>query len=99
MLPLRGDGRAYAVAVSAGNDLVVVGLVPRHDQAGVELALGVAEGGLGKVTAELGLPGLLVARLLDKPVVLQAEVNGEMSGEVYTWGTPFATGTAAYIVS
>ena len=23
-----------------------------------------------------------------RPVVLQPEVNGELSGEVYTWGTP-----------
>jgi glycosyltransferase involved in cell wall biosynthesis len=41
-------------------------------------------------TRVLGLPGLLLARLLGKPVVLQAEVNGEMSGEVYTWGTRLA---------
>ena len=41
-------------------------------------------------TRVLGLPGLLLGRLLGKPVVLQAEVNGEMSGEVYTWGTRLA---------
>ena len=41
-------------------------------------------------TRVLGLPGLLLARFLGKPVVLQAEVNGEMSGEVYTWGTRLA---------
>ena len=41
-------------------------------------------------TRVLGLPGLLAARLLGKAVVLQAEVNGEMSGEVYTWGTALA---------
>jgi glycosyltransferase involved in cell wall biosynthesis len=29
-----------------------------------------------------------MARALGKRVVLQAEVNGEMSGEIYTWGTP-----------
>jgi glycosyltransferase involved in cell wall biosynthesis len=39
-------------------------------------------------TRVLGLPGLLLARALGKRVVLQAEVNGEMSGEIYTWGTP-----------
>lgn len=38
-------------------------------------------------TRVLGLPGLVTARSRCKPVVLQAEVNGEMSGEVYTWGT------------
>jgi glycosyltransferase involved in cell wall biosynthesis len=38
-------------------------------------------------TRVLGLPGLLAARAARKPVVLQPEVNGEMTGEVYTWGT------------
>ena len=33
---------------------------------------------------------LLAGRLLGKPVVLQAEINGELSGEVYYWGTPLA---------
>lgn len=41
-------------------------------------------------TRVLGLPGLLAGRLLGKPVVLQAEINGELSGEVYYWGTPLA---------
>ena len=39
-------------------------------------------------TRVLGLPGLLTGRLLGKAVVLQAELNGEMAGDVYTWGTP-----------
>lgn len=43
-------------------------------------------------TRVLGLPGLLAARLAGRPVVLQAEVNGEMSGEIYLWGTRFAGG-------
>jgi glycosyltransferase involved in cell wall biosynthesis len=38
-------------------------------------------------TRVLGLPALLLGRALRKRVVLQAEVNGEMSGEIYTWGT------------
>ncbi|MBI3932435.1 MAG: glycosyltransferase family 4 protein [Acidobacteria bacterium] len=38
-------------------------------------------------TRVLGLPGLLAGRALGLPLVLQAELNGEMSGEVYTWGT------------
>jgi glycosyltransferase involved in cell wall biosynthesis len=38
-------------------------------------------------TRVLGLPGLLAARMARRPVVLQPEVNGEMTGEVYTWGT------------
>lgn len=38
-------------------------------------------------TRVLGLPGLVGARLAHRPVVLQCEVSGEMSGEIYTWGT------------
>jgi glycosyltransferase involved in cell wall biosynthesis len=38
-------------------------------------------------TRVLGLPGLLAARWKRRPVVLQCEVSGEMSGEIYTWGT------------
>jgi glycosyltransferase involved in cell wall biosynthesis len=41
-------------------------------------------------TRVLGLPGLLAARALGKRVVFQAEVNGELSGEVYSWGTRLA---------
>ena len=44
-------------------------------------------------TRVLGLPGIVAARAAGKRVILQPEVNGEMSGEVYTWGQPFA-GTA-----
>lgn len=39
-------------------------------------------------TRVLGLPGLVAARAWGCAVVLQPEVNGELSGEVYTWGTP-----------
>jgi hypothetical protein len=35
-------------------------------------------------TRVLGLPGVLAARGRRRPVVLQAEINGEMSGEAYT---------------
>ena len=49
-------------------------------------------------TRVLGLPGLLWGRMLGKGVVLQAEINGEMSGEAYTWGTRFATGLVAWLV-
>jgi glycosyltransferase involved in cell wall biosynthesis len=41
-------------------------------------------------TRVLGLPGLMAGRLAGLPVVLQPEINGELSGEVYTWGTRFA---------
>jgi glycosyltransferase involved in cell wall biosynthesis len=49
-------------------------------------------------TRVLGLPGLLAARGLGKRVVLQAEVNGEMSGEVYTWGRHQRGSPAARLV-
>ena len=35
----------------------------------------------------LGLPALIAGRGLGKRVILQSEVTGEMSGEIYTWGT------------
>ena len=38
-------------------------------------------------TRVLGIPGLLAGRLAGKSVVLQPEVNGELSGEAYWWGT------------
>jgi glycosyltransferase involved in cell wall biosynthesis len=38
-------------------------------------------------TRVLGLPCVVAARALGRPVVLQPEVNGELTGEVYTWGT------------
>ena len=43
-------------------------------------------------TRVLGLPGLVAGRALGKAVVLQPEVNGEMTGEAYTWGTRHAGG-------
>ena len=39
-------------------------------------------------TRVLGLPGLLAARAAGCSIVMQPDVNGEMSGEVYIWGTP-----------
>lgn len=37
-------------------------------------------------TRVLGVPGLVAARALGRPVILQPEVNGELSGEAFTWG-------------
>jgi glycosyltransferase involved in cell wall biosynthesis len=37
-------------------------------------------------TRVLGGPGLLGARLVGRPVVLQPEINGELTGEALTWG-------------
>ena len=41
-------------------------------------------------TRVLGLPGLAAGRAAGLPVVLQPDINGELSGEVYTWGTRLA---------
>lgn len=49
-------------------------------------------------TRVLGLPGVVAARALGKPVILQPEVNGEMTGEVYTWGTPLDHGLPRRVV-
>jgi glycosyltransferase involved in cell wall biosynthesis len=43
-------------------------------------------------TRLLGLPGLLAARARERPVVLQPEINGELSGEAFTWGKPWERG-------
>jgi glycosyltransferase involved in cell wall biosynthesis len=43
-------------------------------------------------TRVLGLPALVAARVAGLPVVLQPEINGELDGEVFTWGKPWANG-------
>jgi len=50
-------------------------------------------------TRVLGLPGLLAGSWANRPVVLQPEVNGELSGEVYTWGTALQRPAPRRIVS
>lgn len=49
-------------------------------------------------TRVLGLPGLLAARSRGLPVVLQPEINGELSGEAYTWGKSWAGGVFGRLV-
>ncbi len=49
-------------------------------------------------TRVLGLPGLVAGRALGKAVILQPEVNGEMTGEVYTWGKPWGAGAGGRTV-
>jgi glycosyltransferase involved in cell wall biosynthesis len=43
-------------------------------------------------TRVLGLPGLVAARVRGRAAVLQPEINGELSGEAFTWGKPWAEG-------
>jgi glycosyltransferase involved in cell wall biosynthesis len=45
-------------------------------------------------TRVLGLPGLATARASGLGVVMQPETNGELSGEAWTWGKPWAGGPA-----
>jgi glycosyltransferase involved in cell wall biosynthesis len=49
-------------------------------------------------TRVLGLPGLLAARARGTAVVLQPEINGELSGEAFTWGKSWAEGGAGRLV-
>jgi glycosyltransferase involved in cell wall biosynthesis len=49
-------------------------------------------------TRVLGLPGLVAGRWLGKAVVLQPEINGEMTGEVYTWGKAWGGGLRGRLV-
>ena len=49
-------------------------------------------------TRVLGLPGLIAARARGRPVVLQPEINGELSGEAFTWGKAWARGFAGSLV-
>jgi glycosyltransferase involved in cell wall biosynthesis len=49
-------------------------------------------------TRVLGLAGLLAARLRGRPLVLQPEINGELSGEAFTWGKPWADGILGGVV-
>lgn len=41
-------------------------------------------------TRVLGVPGLLGGRLRGRPVVLQPEIDGELSGDAFLWGNPLA---------
>jgi glycosyltransferase involved in cell wall biosynthesis len=45
-------------------------------------------------TRVLGLPGLVAGRASGLGVVMQPETNGELSGEAWTWGKPWADGWA-----
>src|SRR5262249_43982371 len=45
-------------------------------------------------TRVLGLSGLAAARARGCPAVMQPEINGELDGEAFTWGKPWARGLA-----
>lgn len=48
-------------------------------------------------TRVLGLPGLVAGRAGGLGVVMQPETNGELSGEAWTWGKPWADGWAGHL--
>jgi glycosyltransferase involved in cell wall biosynthesis len=74
-VPPAGPGRSGKYAMVPGALMALRRESPHYDVLVV------------RGTRVLGLPGLLAARTAGKPVVLQPEVNGEMTGGVYTWGT------------
>jgi glycosyltransferase involved in cell wall biosynthesis len=45
-------------------------------------------------TRVLGLPGLVAGRARGAAVVMQPEINGELSGEAFTWGKPWSASFA-----
>jgi glycosyltransferase involved in cell wall biosynthesis len=49
-------------------------------------------------TRVLGLPGLAAGRARGAAVVMQPEINGELSGEAFTWGKAWAAGAAGRAV-
>jgi glycosyltransferase involved in cell wall biosynthesis len=49
-------------------------------------------------TRVLGMPGLVAARARGTAVVMQPEINGELSGEAFTWGKPWGEGPAGRAV-
>jgi glycosyltransferase involved in cell wall biosynthesis len=75
-VPPSGPGRIGKYAMVPG---ILRALRRRRDTYDVLVVRG------GRV---LALPALLTARRLAKAVVVQPEVTGELSGEIYTWGTP-----------
>jgi glycosyltransferase involved in cell wall biosynthesis len=75
-VPPSGRGRGGKYRMVAAAMRAVDRLAPEHD-------LLVVRG-----TRVLGVPGVRAAQRAGRPVVLQPEVNGELSGDVYVWGTP-----------
>jgi glycosyltransferase involved in cell wall biosynthesis len=74
-VPPHGSGRAGKYLMVPA---VVRDLLRRRDEYDLIVVRG---------TRVLGMPAVAMARLLRKTVVLQPEITGEVSGEVYTWGT------------
>jgi glycosyltransferase involved in cell wall biosynthesis len=82
-VPPPGPGRTGKYLMVPGALRATFRELPRHDVLVV------------RGTRVLGGPGLLAGRACGRPVVLQPEVNGELSGEVYTWGRRIAGALAA----
>jgi glycosyltransferase involved in cell wall biosynthesis len=81
-VPPSGPGRTGKFLMVPAATRAVVREARRHD-------LLVVRG-----TRVLGLPGLVAGRASGLGVVMQPEVNGELSGEAFTWGKAWAGGAA-----
>lgn len=66
----------------AGKYLMIAPAAARLARARAQFDVAVVRG-----TRVLGLPALLATRWAGRALVLQPEISGEMSGEIYTWGT------------
>lgn len=73
-VPPTGAGRVGKYLMVPGALRALAQEITRHDVIVV------------RNTRVLGAPGLLAARALGRPVILQPETNGELSGEALTWG-------------
>jgi glycosyltransferase involved in cell wall biosynthesis len=73
-VPPAGPGRTGKYLMVPGAVRAVLREGRRHDVVVV------------RGTRVLGIPGLVAARALGRPTILQPEINGELSGEAFTWG-------------
>ena len=79
-VPPPGPGRSGKYRMLPAAFRTALQEAPRHDVLVV------------RGTRVLGLPGLVAGRMRGTAVVLQPEINGELSGEAFTWGKPWAGG-------
>lgn len=84
-VPPPGPGRTGKYLMVPGALRAIFRELPRHDVLVV------------RGTRVLGGPGLLAGRACGRPVILQPEVNGELSGEVYTWGRRLPRGVVSLL--
>jgi glycosyltransferase involved in cell wall biosynthesis len=84
-VPPSGPGRTGKYLMVPGALRALAREAPGHDLVVV------------RSTRVLGGPALLAARALGRPVILQPETNGELSGEALTWGWKRGRGLAPLV--